>query len=443
MTEPRIVTLVPRRATAERDSIWRYTRAWWEKDHPDWTIVEGHHDEDPLFNRSIAVNRAAEEAGDWDVAVILDADVLTDPKAVEAAVRTAIDTNGMVVAGDERHDLTRQGTRQVIAGYRGNWDALIGRILTVHWSSCVVVTRSLWNAVGGFDPLFEGWGYEDDAFKCACETMAERPMLRVSGTIWHLWHSTQPAASLEGPNRDRAQRYLAAMWDKPAIRALMAESGPTVRWDLQAEPRIPRRLLRTVPAHVNADVKRWEQELIALHPGWEVCTFDEPLDPADFPITGPLWPRCANGAQKAGLIRLESLVTCGGVYVDSDVQPVRSFEPLLHLPAFAAWEDEHCIPDAVLGAEAHHPAFEVMLGEAMQGVLAGEDAWTTGPGVTTRNLPGRDDVLVLPPGAFYPYHYLQKRTPDANDGPWVFARHHWHGSWLTPEQRRANEARQR
>lgn len=205
---------------------------------------------------------------------------------------------------------------------------------------------------------------------------------------------------------------------------------------------IPPVLHRTIPAIVSRTVEDYWTAFQEMHPGWVFKTWQEPLDPAVLPITSPLWDRCANGAQKAGLVRLELLVSYGGVYVDSDVEPVRSFRPLLETRAFAAWEDSNCIPDAVLGADKGHAAMRLALRAAMMGVERGEDAWHTGPGVTTAIFPGRDDMLVLPPGAFYPYHYLQKRTPDVNDGPWVFARHHWAGSWLTPAQRAANDSRQ-
>ncbi len=84
-----------------------------------------------------------------------------------------------------------------------------------------------------------------------------------------------------------------------------------------------------------------------------------------------------------------------------------------------------------------------MIEKARAVLQGGGDAWHSGPGVATEILPGRPDVLVLPPGAFFPHHYLQKSGAKADTGPWVFARHHWHGSWLTAAQKRSIERRQR
>jgi mannosyltransferase OCH1-like enzyme len=210
-----------------------------------------------------------------------------------------------------------------------------------------------------------------------------------------------------------------------------------------AMTRIPRVLHRTVPEATSPEVESWWTQFQQLHPGWALLTWRDPLQARDWPLTSDLWGRCQNGAQKAGLVRLEALVTHGGVYVDSDVRPFRSFEPLLHLRAFAAWEDETTVPDAVLGAEPGHPAFVRLLERAREVIEDGGDAWDSGPGITTEVLPGRSDVLVLPPGAFYEVHYLEKSKLDAAAKPYEFARHMWHGSWLTPSQRAKVDRNQR
>lgn len=446
-----VAILVPRRAgIEERDRLWEFCRTWWENDYPDWPIVEGHHDTGP-FNRSLAINNAAENAGDWDVAVIIDADVLCDPHSVRSAVDIAAVTHSMVLAGDERVMISRQGTTKILDGYRGNWRVrgIQERVYTDGCSCCVVVSRKLWDDVGGFDPLFTGWGFEDIAFRVACETISGKPMVKLSSAMFHLWHTTSHENNQRQPtyqsNAARCDRYKAAHWDPEQIHKLLDErDGVAPTQPVVLGPtRIPRIFHRTVPEATSEQVEHWWTHFQQLHPGWEFRTWREPLDPTDWPLTGDLWDSCQNGAQKAGLIRLEALVTYGGVYVDSDVEPCRSFEPLLALAGFAAWEDETTVPDAVLGAEPAHPAFVLALEKARAVIQGGGDAWNSGPGVTTEVLPTRSDVLVFPPGAFYPHHYLQKNRTKSNDGPWVFCRHHWHGSWLSPEHRRTIERRQR
>lgn len=441
----KVVTLVPRRAgDPHRDRLWEFCRSWWQADHPDWPIVEGHHDTGP-FNRSAALNQAAR--GDWDVAVVIDADIIANPTAAATAVDIAHGTGRLVISHHDRVMLNRRGTDQVLDGYRGPWrvKAMVETVYTDSVSCCLAIPRQAWDAVGGFDERFAGWGYEDSAFHIAVETLTGSTAVRLASELFHLWHATSSEASKASPtcvaNRSRLERYQAAAGDPTTVRALLDEVAVIV---ILGPSRIPRILHRTVPAVTTDEVEAWWAKAQALHPGWQFRTHREPLDPADWPLTGDLWPRCANGAQKAGLIRLEALATHGGVYIDSDVEPFRSLEPLLHLPGFAAWEDETTIPDAVLGFEQDHPALREMIAKARTSIEGGGDAWQSGPGVTTACLPNRPDVLVLPPGAFYPHHYLEKAAAGTRTvNPWVFLEHKWAHSWGSPAARQSIARRQR
>lgn len=438
-----IVILVPRRADGgHRDRLWAHCRQIWE-DRFEWPIFEGHHDDGP-FNRSLAVNLAAQAAGDWDVAVIIDADTITAPDSVRAAVNLALSTDQMVVAHDERVMVNQRGTQKILGGYLGSWRdrSMVERVWLDSVSCCIAVSRTLWEAAGPFDELFVGWGREDTAWRIACE-VETGPIVKVCGETFHLWHPLAAEVRQNHPlriaNEKRHQAYVAARGDRARVRALRGADSEAV--DLP-ETRIPRILHRTVPAETSDEIEGWWADTETLHPGWDCKTYREPIDPADWPLTGDLFARCANGAQKAGLIRLEALHRDGGFYVDADVITYRSFEPLLHVHAVAAWEDETTVPDAVLGFRKGHPALDLMLAKARASIEGGADAWLSGPGVTTELLPGRTDVLLLPPGAFYPHSYLQKHKHAENDGPWVFCRHMWHGSWLSNEQRKSIEKRQ-
>ena len=60
---------------------------YWDA-RPDYRVVEGEHTEGP-FNRSAAINAAAKLAGNWDVAVIADADTWVPYAQLDEAVRLA------------------------------------------------------------------------------------------------------------------------------------------------------------------------------------------------------------------------------------------------------------------------------------------------------------------------------------------------------------------
>lgn len=433
-----VVILVPRRSdNGERDRLWRFCRAWWANEFPEWPIVEGYHNDGP-FNRSAAINRAAEAAGNWNVAVIIDGDVLPTQSAIHEAVKVA--RSGVPACGFTlRRHLSKQGTAKILNGYRGSWTGLIKQDFKDSVSGAFVLSRDLWDTLGGFDELFVGWGWEDVAFKLAAETMAGEAMYRATGNLWHLWHPNSPERADDSPqlaaNKERGRRYKAAKMDRDAMMKLISGAENTAadyisssRWSVT----IPPIFHRTVPAETPDEVESFWKTAKTFHPDWEFKTWRDPIDRTEFPETSRLWDRCKSGAQMAGLIRLEALWHHGGVYIDSDVELYRPLDALLGLAGFAGWEDAKVVPDAVMGFAPQHPAVAEMLELACASIERGEGAWLSGPGVTTRVLPGRKDVLLLPPGSLYPYHYTERDRRDedhARQQPWALMAHHWHHSW--------------
>jgi mannosyltransferase OCH1-like enzyme len=197
---------------------------------------------------------------------------------------------------------------------------------------------------------------------------------------------------------------------------------------------IPKNLFRTVPEKTSDKVETWWTWSVELHQDWDCQTWRDPLDPGKFPLTSAYWKHCQHGAQLAGLVRLELVYTYGGVYIDSDYQCYRSFGHLRGLQAFAGWEDERVVPDAVFGAEAGHPAIGECIEVATALVEMGKGPWETGPGVFTDVLTRRTDVILFPPPVLYPVHYSQKKKASARgyhgNNPWTIGNHHWNASWV-------------
>lgn len=196
---------------------------------------------------------------------------------------------------------------------------------------------------------------------------------------------------------------------------------------------IPRRLIRTVPEAVDAEQERLWSIACALHPDWEHVTLRDPVDRQQFPTTRDYWDTCETGAQLADLIRAEELCARGGVYIDSDFLCLRPFDPLLPLAGFAAWEDVDHIPNACMGFEAGHPALRDVLILAIARHSRG--TWEAGVGVTTEVFCAREDMLLLPPGSFYPVHWrtAHRHGIDVDrtilDNPWAFGIHLYKASW--------------
>lgn len=214
--------IVPRLADGgERDRLWAYCRRHWEAELPALEIVEGHHEGDEPFNRSAAINRAAE--GEWDVAVVLDSDSIVDRDQVLAGVELAAKSGELVLPFTNRNMVSEDGTKQILGGYRGSWRRWAKHRERDRVSCCVVVPRALWDAVGGFDERFEGWGGEDEAFEAACRALAGTR--RLPGDLWHLHHAPSPHHDHGTPLYRQAlrltQRYREA--DEAGMRRLLAE----------------------------------------------------------------------------------------------------------------------------------------------------------------------------------------------------------------------------
>lgn len=134
---------------------------------------------DEPFSIARTWNRCADERP-WDRAIRWAADfALVDPTTVLAAL--AVDHH-YVFAFDTCSTLDGAQTRQVHRGGPQPFEPT-----KLPFGGINVVTRSMWEDVGGFDPRFLGWGHEDRAFVHAVEVL-HGPRLNVGGHMLNLWH---------------------------------------------------------------------------------------------------------------------------------------------------------------------------------------------------------------------------------------------------------------
>jgi mannosyltransferase OCH1-like enzyme len=191
---------------------------------------------------------------------------------------------------------------------------------------------------------------------------------------------------------------------------------------------IPKRLVRTVPEVTDIQQEVSWDRATRLHPDWEHITLRDPIDKTDFPLTHPQWGACESGAQLADLVRAEELYLRGGVYIDSDVDVFKPFDPLLSNQGVLAWEDPDHICNAVMAFEPNHFGLAVYIETALKRLPQG--TWASGIGTVTEVFKDRSDVLLLPPGSFFPVHYNHKiMLGSFHPDPWSFCVHTWRHSW--------------
>jgi hypothetical protein len=177
----KVVTLVPWRGEDElREQSWDIVRPYLERF--GWRIYLG--DREGPWSRGAAINAAARDAGNWDVAVIADADTIP-PEGLDAAVVTALRSGGGVRPHDHLYRLTPSGS--IAAANRGTAALEPRHIEREHpGGGFLIVAREGWDRVGGFDERFVGWGHEDSSLNI--QLLLKADWDRIPGEAHHLWH---------------------------------------------------------------------------------------------------------------------------------------------------------------------------------------------------------------------------------------------------------------
>lgn len=232
-----VAVCVPRRADGgPRDALWEFCRPFWE--HLGWPVFEGESPDGP-FNRSAAINDAVRRAGPRDVYVIADTDVVIDPGRAIAGVEAAVETGRLVMPFTTYMALTEAFTAKILAErYDGSWKPGVHLRMTNHVSSVLAVSSELWEQSGGFDDRFVGWGWDDLAFHHACSKFG-RPV-RLTGSVWHLWHPTAPENTKGGADYRCTPSYVAGC--ELARRYRHTQDLPA----MLAEPRTPDQVVAVV-----------------------------------------------------------------------------------------------------------------------------------------------------------------------------------------------------
>jgi mannosyltransferase OCH1-like enzyme len=152
-----------------------------------------------------------------------------------------------------------------------------------------------------------------------------------------------------------------------------------------------------------------------------------------------LWAKLSNH------VRLHALYTEGGMYLDTDVEVIKSFAPLLHHKCFVGFQVEEeqvdWVNNAVLGAQPGHLFLKRCM-ELTQELFADTGEFYRSPRVTTTilkemglseyGLQEIKEVTVYPAEYFCPYPWFGKFSPDCIKDN-TYSIHYWEGSWLKKE----------
>jgi LPS sulfotransferase NodH len=206
---------------------------------------------------------------------------------------------------------------------------------------------------------------------------------------------------------------------------------PRPRLQRWRRSRIPRTIHRVwLGGPIPAEHERFACTFAEHHPGWEMRLWSE-RDLATLGIGDAERDRARAHSELSNLIRYEVLARHGGVYVDTDVECRRAFDPLLRgIDGFAALETGGRVGTAVLGAVPGHPTFARAARLTRRTLGAGvHSPDANGPGLLTLILEQEAGLAILPKRLFYPYRWDEPERR-AETFPEAYAVHHWTLSWL-------------
>ena len=152
-------------------------------------------------------------------------------------------------------------------------------------------------------------------------------------------------------------------------------------------------------------------------------------------------------AYVADYVRIKVLFDNGGIYLDTDVSVLKSFDNFLTCPAFVGMQNEEYVEPAILASKKGNP----ILGEILQFYKRGiwEEPIYTMPQIFKRIFQARyggmhfgpkksqiilkkADFVIFPEKYFIPYRYQDEYTPTCVEDETVTI--HWfQGSWLKQE----------
>lgn len=197
-----------------------------------------------------------------------------------------------------------------------------------------------------------------------------------------------------------------------------------------------------LPAKLQTCIDSWKNYL----PDYEIVKWDLKR----FPLEKANWVRQAFESKKyafaADYIRLYALSTEGGIYLDSDVEVLKPFDNLLHLPYFICKENSpQGMEAAIIGAEKGCPWVQKCLDQYI-----GKDFIDSNGLMRTEVLPhviktvidnnfvltaidnpsefvfDKEKVCYLPSDYFSPKNYVTKKIVVTKN---TYCIHHFAGTW--------------
>lgn len=153
-------------------------------------------------------------------------------------------------------------------------------------------------------------------------------------------------------------------------------------------------------------------------------------------------------------VRLYALYHEGGIYLDSDIEVLKSFDDLLNDVAFTCFENDHAVAAWIFGSEKGNPLFKEFMDYYEDKVFImpnGEYNLTPNPVPITNKcveegltLNGQKqklcNITIYPQEYFCPYN---RATEELDITENTYAIHYFNGSWISDKKKKIIEKRKK
>ena len=204
-----VAVCIPWRPQPHRIAAFNYVTSWWTSQGLRVVLGDSDHE---VFNISAARNRAVTKAH-ADIVIVADADTVPSMAPMTTALRQV--QKHMVIypfstyryiSAEPSPDLDLEKL-PAEREYRNS----VGGLFVCH-------SETYWE-LGGMDAGFERWGYEDNAFHLAAETLAR--VVRIPGAVYAFGHEAERDMSRQNPGASRIELYRFARRKPDIMRELV------------------------------------------------------------------------------------------------------------------------------------------------------------------------------------------------------------------------------
>jgi len=201
--------------------------------------------------------------------------------------------------------------------------------------------------------------------------------------------------------------------------------------------RIPKKIHQIwLGSEIPEQYARYAETWQKFHPDWDYKLWTDE-DVKDIELTKPdVYYDAVNPAMKSDILRYEVLRQHGGLYVDTDFECLKSFEPLRYLNFFTGigYDGKLQLYNGLIASIPHHPILEylTLYVKGYKGSKGSDILNATGANFFTQifNKVAEGPVVAFPTDFFYPLSNKEvTNNPYEFVKPCSYAIHHWAVSW--------------